>query len=544
MKNLLLFILILLIIFGGVYFLLFRDVESDETSTLYDEQRLIYQGDLQPLEYSSVVNGQVYLAFDFIKENLDDTIHFDETDSTVVITTENNVRRYQLDSLEGTNNDVAVNLRSPVTEMNGQIMLPIEAFVYDYPVDVKNLSEEKVVTIDRTDTEYMTAKVTVNTTYLREEANSDSPIVEILSEDDEVYVYGETEQWYKVRKIEGKAGYIRKRHLELSYELEGFSKTKEETQEVSRRDEKINLVWDYTAVRSSNEVDDLVGVNVISPTWFSLNEDLSISDRSNIEYVNRSKSYGMEVWPMFDNNFEERLTENALSTSSNRQQIIAQVLDICKSIGVNGINVDFENINVQTRENFSQFMRELYPLFKEAGMTVSVDVVPRIFSDVEKEPYDRNALAKASDYIMLMAYDQHWGTSPVAGSVAEYSWVENNMNVLFRDIPMEKFVLCVPLYTRIWFDDGANVTSQSVSMEVANEYIRNNNMETSWDDNAKQHYASKQVGGSFVQIWLEDADSLREKASLVSKYDLAGVSSWRKGFETSDVWPVINSNIQ
>ena len=84
MKNLLLFILILLIIFGGVYFLLFRDVESDETSTLYDEQRLIYQGDLQPLEYSSVVNGQVYLAFDFIKENLDDTIHFDETDSTVL----------------------------------------------------------------------------------------------------------------------------------------------------------------------------------------------------------------------------------------------------------------------------------------------------------------------------------------------------------------------------------------------------------------------------------------------------------------------------
>lgn len=217
--------------------------------------------------------------------------------------------------------------------------------------------------------------------------------------------------------------------------------------------------------------------------------------------------------------------------------------EIAKSLDVDGINIDFENINIQTRDNFTQFVRELYPIFKQSDMVVSVDVTPRIFSDVEKEPYDRASLAKAADYIMLMAYDQHWATSPTAGSVAEYSWVESNMNVLFRSIPMEKFILSLPLYTRIWFENDGKVTSQSVSMETANEYIKNNNIELEWDDTVKQMVGKKQVGGTNVSIWLEDAQSIAAKTSLATKYDIAGVASWRKGFETPNIWSAINENL-
>ena len=144
---------------------------------------------------------------------------------------------------------------------------------------------------------------------------------------------------------------------------------------------------------------------------------------------------------------------------------------------------------------------------------------------------------------MLMAYDQHWATSPTAGSVAEYSWVESNMNVLFRSIPMEKFILSLPLYTRIWFENDGKVTSQSVSMETANEYIKNNNIELEWDDTVKQMVGKKQVGGTNVSIWLEDAQSIAAKTSLATKYDIAGVASWRKGFETPNIWSAINENL-
>lgn len=545
MKKLLVFLIIMLIVFGGVYFFLFKNVESDETSTLYNSQRLVYEGDLQAEEYCKVIDGQVYISYNFIKEKLDDTVFYDENEKTVVFTNEKSVRRYKLNELKGTSNDVEISLRAPLTDFDGEIMIPIEAFVYDYPIDLKYNVDEKVVTIDRTDTEYMTAKITVNTSYMREGANSKTPIVKIMSKDNEVFVYGETAEWYKVREKEGRAGYIRKRHLELSYDLSEFTR-KKEVVENKEEVEKINLVWDYTSVKTPNgdSVENLVGVNVLSPTWFSLNEDLSITDRSNIDYVARAHLFGEKVWPMFDNSFQEILTENALFSSSNRQKIISNLIKLYKSIGADGINIDFEHINIQTRDNFTQFVRELYPIFKEAGMTVSVDVVPRIYEDVEKEPYDRKSLAKVADYIMLMAYDQHWGTSQTAGSVAEYSWVENNMNVLFRSIPKNKFVLCLPLYNRIWFDKGGKVSSQSVSMQVANDFIIQNNMELNWDNKIKQNVAKKQIGDQLVSIWLEDAASLNAKSSLVSKYGLAGVASWRKGFETPNIWSVINNNLK
>lgn len=547
MKKLLVFLLIMGIIAGGVYFALFRDVNSKEVSTLYNEQRLVYEGDLQALGASKVVSGQVYLSFDFIRENIDENIHYDENEKTLVLTTDSTVRRYRLNELEGTANDVKINLRAPVTEIDGVLMLPIEAFVYDYPIDTKYNSEENIVTINRTDTEYLTGKIIVDSADLREDANSQSPLIKSIKKDEVVFVYGETDRFYKVRELNGRAGYVRKKHIELAYKFEGFIRPKklDDIAEIQDK-EKINLVWDYTFIKTenANSVEKLVGVNVMSPTWFSLNEDLTITDRSNEEYVAVCKRYGYKIWPMFDNNYQEKSTENVLKSASNRQKVIATMLGLAKKLDLDGINIDFENISIDTRENFTQFVRELYPLFKEAGMVVSVDVTPRIFADVTKEPYDRAALSKVADYIMLMAYDQHWSTSQTAGSVAEYPWVESNMNVLFRSIPMDKLVLCLPLYNRIWFEKDGRVTSQSVSMDMANEYIRNNNIAMEWDDTIKQYFGSKQVGDSLVSIWLENAESLSYKASLAAKYNIAGVASWRKGFETPDVWGVINDNFR
>lgn len=545
MKKLLIFLIILALIGGGVYYFIFREESSEEISTAYNELRFISEGDLRNAEDANVIDGQVYLSYDYIKENLDPNIAYDETDHSVVITTDTQVKRFVLDSMEATINDVTVNLRSPLITENEKVMLPIEAFIYDYPVDLKYLKDDNLIVLDRKDKEYLTGTVIVNNSSLREGPGSDTPEIAKLDTDTQVIVYGETDKWYKVRITEGKAGYLKKSHVELSHEFKGFSR---DVQVEKRAEtEKINLVWDYTSVRTQNadNVINLVGVNVISPTWFSIrDESLAIDDRSNLEYVRAYQRLGKKVWPMFDNNFKADLTSEALSTSENRQKIIEDVFAKYKYLGADGINIDFENINIEDRDNFTQFVRELYPIFHEAGMTVSVDVTPRIFEDVTKEQYDRARLAESADYIMLMAYDQHWSSSPTAGSVAEYKWVESNMNVLFRSIPMEKFILGMPLYTRIWFDNGERVTSQSVGMAEANSYITNNLISMEWDSQARQNYGSRNINGTLVSIWLEDAYSLREKTSLATKYNIAGVASWRKGFETPDVWHVIDEALE
>lgn len=545
MKKFVVLILVLALIFGGFYFILTRESTSAETSTLYDNGALVYQGDLMPKEESTVIDGQVYLSYDFIKEHIDNDISYDEVDQIVIITDKENVRRYTIDSLEGTVNDVAVNLRAPITRVNGKIMLPIESFVYDYPIVVRYNSEEKVITVDSSEYENMTAKVTVNTTNLREEASNSSPIVKILNKDNVVTVYGETKEWYKVREENGRVGYLPKNHLELDYTFDGFTKEIKKEEARVKRDEKINLVWDYTAVKNDPLKKDLElpGVNVMSPTWFSLKEDLTIENRGNLAYTDSVHERGMEVWAMFDNNFKTAVAEKGLQRSSTRQRLIKELLEMCKELNVDGINVDFEEINVATRDNYTQFIRELYPIFSAEGLVVSVDVVPRIFTD-ERDNYDRKGLAEAADYIMLMTYDQYWSSSPEAGSVAEYSWVENNLNSLFRDIPMEKFIYTVPLYTRVWLENkNGGLESQTVSMEVANKFVTENNVDLEWDEKAKQYVGKKDLGDRIGYVWIEDAKSIREKASLIQKYDMAGIASWRLGYETQDIFPAINDTL-
>ena len=47
---------------------------------------------------------------------------------------------------------------------------------------------------------------------------------------------------------------------------------------------------------------------------------------------------------------------------------------------------------------------------------------------------------------MLMAYDQHWASSPIAGSVAQYSWVEDSLTNVLEKVPNHKLVLEYHLY--------------------------------------------------------------------------------------------------
>lgn len=543
-----LFILLLIgAILFGAYYIMGGSRGSTAESTWYTDLRLVSEGEVQDESDIDIINKHVYFSLDYIKEHIDPDVFFDEVEEMVIFTNDKNVRRYKLEELEGTVNDVNINLRSPILKVEGKIMVPEEAFAYDYDVDFRYIENDNLVLMDRTDRDYVEGIIKKDTTWIRESDSKSSPIIRTLNKGDKVIVYRESGNWILVRQIDGRAGWVEKKFVDYSFNLEDIETIKDKgiTDIQEEAKEPINLVWDYFGIKTTGteNVKNLVGVNTMSPTWFSLNKDLTISDKSNPDYTKAYQRKGVQVWPMFDNNFDPDIAHNGLKLSSNRQKIISNIVDLCIQGGYEGINVDFENIKLETRDLFTQFIREMYPIFKEHGLILSVDVVPRIHADVEKEQYDRKELAKTCDYMMLMAYDQHWSTSPTAGSVAEYTWVEANSNVLFRDIPMDKFILGLPLYTRIWFDDGQNVTSQAVSMEKANQYIKDNNIDMAWDSQIKQYVGSKNIGGNTVSIWLEDKNSLREKASLSSKYNFAGVASWRLGFETLDVWPEIDKSI-
>lgn len=169
---------------------------------------------------------------------------------------------------------------------------------------------------------------------------------------------------------------------------------------------------------------------------------------------------------------------------------------------------------------------------------LSVDnYVPTGYTD----HYDRAEQGVVADYVVIMGYDEYYKGSSEAGSVASIGFVENGIKKTVEQVPPEKVINAIPFYTRIWETKGAELTSQAVGMDLAEEFVLNHNIETRWDEETCQNYGEIQEGDSFYQVWLEDEQSIEVKLNIMQKYNIAGVAEWKLGFEKASVWDVIGN---
>ena len=546
MKKFFISIVIIILIAGGAFVFL-NSRGSSTASNKYKDFSFISEGDDIDKDDFARIDGQFYLSINYIKDHIDKKVHFDKADNTVIFTNDKGTRRYVIDSKEGLFNSKKIQLRDPVILKDGEVMVPIEAFIYDYPVELRYIKDKKLLLLDRKDVSYAIGTPTGDGVNVREKDSKSSPIINTLSKGEKVFVYGELGDFYRIREKDGYAGYVKKNLLNVEYGKDKFVKENKSAKK-EEAEKPLNLTWDYTYGPQSQENINLItaikGLDIICPTWFSVRDSGgNLIDRGNMEYVSKYKSFGIDVWGYLDNSFKADLTHDILSSSDKREKVISSTLALTKKYNLDGINIDFEHTNINDRDNLTQFIRELASEFHANNIKVSVDVTPQISTDVKREPYDRKAIAEAVDYVVVMAYDQHWGSSDVAGSVAEYKWVESNINMLFRQIPHEKMILGVPLYSRLWSENNGKVSSKTLSMAQADDILKSKGLTPKWNNTAKQDYVEYSENGTTYKIWLEDSRSIYYKVSLVNKYDLAGVGSWRKGFETQDIWQTIEKTL-
>ncbi|WP_338091531.1 glycosyl hydrolase family 18 protein [Peptoniphilus vaginalis] len=540
LKKLFMGLLLILVLAAGA-FLFVENRGTSKISTKYDKFNFLTEDKDIDKDDFCIEDGMIYLSLDYIKEYLDKGIEYDKSTGEVKINNDHANKILKLNEYKAKFNSGTIDLRAPVIEKNGKIMLPIEAFIYDYDVRLRYNKDIRLLLLDYRDKEYDLTKTT-SETLLRESDSKRSPIIKKLPKGEELYVYEEKGKFCKVRMPEGYAGYVLKKDLDENFEKVSFKSTSKNTFA-----DPINLTWDYTYAEHSedkiNQIKDIKGLDVIIPTWFSIrNGNGDMIDRGNQNYIKKYKDLGIDAWAYLDNSFDPNVTHEALSNENTRKKVINKTLELCKKYGMKGINIDFEHTRVDDRDYITDFVRE----FRQAAgddFIISVDVTPQISADVTKEPYDRKTLADIADYMVVMAYDQHWGSSDKAGSVAQYKWVEGSVNVLFRSIPNKKMILGVPLYTRIWKETGGKVTSKTISMEEVARIIAAKGLKPVWDKESQQNYVEYQENNANYKIWIEDANSLEKKVSLVNKYNLAGVGSWRLGFETSNIWDVISKEL-
>lgn len=490
----------------------------------------------QKLEQKALFSGNdVYLPLDVVSGYLNQRYYWDSENKKILYATPTSLTEEAASEQADGNvwlKDDTVYLKLDYVKK----YTDIDSYIYEDPARVAiqyKFSNIQTVTVKKD-------------TAIRYRGGIKSEILTKIPKDTVLRLLDEGEDWDQVATDDGYIGYIPKKKVSSADTTNYERDFQAEAYSYLTMDEPVNMVWHQVTSTDANSyfadaVQNMTGVNVISPTWFSVSDnDGNVSSLASGEYVMQAHEKGLKVWGLVDNFSENMSTTTVLSKTSSRQNLENQLVTYAMKSGLDGINIDFESLSEDVGIHFLQFLRELSIQCHENNLVLSVDnPVPEDFTS----HYDRTEQGKVVDYVIIMGYDEHYVGSDV-GSVASLPWVEQGVKDTLAEVPAKRTILAIPFYTRLWkTTDGGALTSEAIGMDQAQQVISENGAETYWDKTTSQNYGTYEGDGATYQIWLEDAQSVAEKVKLISKYELAGVAEWKLGFENSGIWSVITENL-
>lgn len=520
---------------------------GNEYFNLTDENSvaLIQNGELLK-EQAVLIGGEPYAAYTYVESQLNSCFYWDEETKGILLTTSGGVQTL----LPG---DAAV-AKTPggqpavQQESDGNVYISLDVVKEYTDLDYAYYSDPNRVVIRNEWDGVEQATVQSDTAQVRQKGGIKSLILADVQKGDTLLYLENLDNWCKVMTADGYTGYIQTEDISEPEAIEVRTAKKDSYERITR-DHKINLVWHQSTSTESNDAmaemtAEMTGVNVISPTWFSVTDETgTISSLASADYVKLAHDAGREVWGLIDN-FNEAFDETTdLAYASVRSRIIEQLLAEAASCGMDGINVDFENLKEAGIPHYLQFLRELTSAAHAQNLVVSVDTpVPQAYTMY----YQRGEQARFVDYMIVMAYDEHFAGSEEAGSVSSLPFVQQAVEEMTRVMPADQVICGIPFYTRVWtekFGQSA-ITSEVLGMDGAKNYAKENQMTETWDASLGQNVATVETSDARYTIWMEDEQSMEEKLKVIQSADLAGVAEWKLGFECADVWSLISEYIE
>ena len=497
-----------------------------------------------------IENDIIYLSESDVANFFDKYIYLDENENKIITTYEKKIAEIGFDenviNINGSDKDIYAH----AIQKDGENYLPVSEMTDVYNVEIQNITETKVVTMDSLDREQKRAIINKDTA-VKSSTNFISRTVDRVNKGDAVIVVSSDGKYSKIRTANGKLGVIKSNRLENEFTV------RENMEEEKQIEGKVNLTWDYFSEYGSapdRSGATIEGINVVSPAFFYINENGELEENignSGKEYIKWAHNNGYKVWPMVSNAYAAKesldITSNIMKNYENRKELIESIVEKCVKYDLDGINIDFENMYAEDKDLYSRFIIELTPRLKEIGMVTSVDVTAPDGGETWSMCFDRHVIGDVADYIIFMAYDQNGISSNKPGTTAGYNWVKLNLVKFLQteEIEPERLILAVPFYTRVWTTNssGEIVSKNTISMKDIDNIIPEGTNKT-WDDELKQNYVEYMDGNNKKQIWIEDIDSLKAKISLIKENDLAGVASWQKDMETEEVWQMFKTELQ
>ncbi len=525
----------------------YYDVAPEEAVVLMENE--IFE------ERALLREGGLYLSMETVRSLLNSDFYLDEAEQLLSLALPDELICAKEGESQYYRNKETVSLEHPAFFLlDGRYYISLEFTALFSNMTYQFYENPNRVVIHYQWSDFLYYNTVADNTPIRVEPDIKSDILRLASMGEKLYYIGGTgaggRSFIKVMTQDGIFGFVQKKFLgESYYDVLQSMYVEPEYSHISLED-SVRLGWHQVTVPKANDnLEQVVAnareLNVISPTWYRLADTKgTISSLADAGYVERAHAMGLQVWALIDNFDSGISTYELLASSSARAALIENMMAEAKQYGFDGWNIDFETLTTKTGPHYIQFLKELSISCREKGLVLSVDnYVPAPYNDF----YDLETQGKIVDYVIIMAYDEHYSGSETAGSVASMGFLREAVSNTLAKVPKERVVMAIPFYTRLWaeqeVDGSVKLSSEALTMEGAKAVLEKNGVTAVWDVSTAQNYAEYENNGILYKIWMEDVDSLHERLKVIAGADVAGIAAWRLGYETEEIWPVIGEYI-
>ena len=524
------------------------------------EQAAVMLGETRLSTNALVRNGTVYWEAGIVMRNFSDNYWMNLEEGVLLLTTADEVVRANAGERFYTRHAEAA-----PAEGAGPMVVETETPVFwidkgrgyislDYAKQFSNFSYKLFkdpyrIQMYTEDCVYMGAEV-LKKTKMRKASDIKADIICDLAAGEKVFVINRMKDWSKVRTEDAIIGFVENRRLsEETFDIEIAIPQDYSPPPYTALTEKerICIAWHQVSVADANAyLDDMIEttwpLDVISPTWYSIadgsGEVTSLAWKS---YVDSAHSRGLKVWPLVDDFVDGLDRQTLLMSTASRDAFVSYMIGQAKELGFDGINLDFEVVPLEAASGFEQLVRELSVACRAHGLVFSIDNYP---PRERTEHYNRGLQGEVADYVIIMGYDEHWGTSSGAGSVASLPFVVDAIERTLEVVPANKTVNAVPFYTRIWSTahaDGTVNVEAVYGQKGQAKWIEDNELEPIWSEELGQNYTQIDKNNKTYQVWLEDEESMQVRVDAMCEYGLGGVACWRLGLEDPVMWDILGA---